>query len=271
MGLCVGDICLGLDISPEWTAGDLQAKYAGFWSMRTPDFRLEIKVEPGLENADFSEEERGIQHIRLEGERVYLRGFDVQGEADMAAGEGWLRVSDNLNTLDSALKALFVVLLPRNKGFMLHAAGLRREEEGWLLCGPSGSGKSALSLKMQGGNILNDEQVCVIWRRDKFYLLGTPFCGEPEITPDTDVTSVPLSRVVVLDAAECGPLKPIEALYGLLRNVIYPLGDDRVDYETILCLAWEVVQKTECRGLVFDWAADNWGMLDGMGGQIYRT
>ncbi len=269
LGLCIGDICIGLDMQKKWPAGDIQAKYAGFWEERTPDFRLEIIVEPGLENTGFSETEIAVQRIS---NRVYMRGFDVLGEADIAAGEGWLRVAPNLNTLDFALKTLLVVLLPHHAGFMLHAAGLRRgEEEGWLLCGPSGSGKSTLSSKMQNGKILNDEHICVIKRQDKFYMLGTPFCGEPGLVYDINRKSVPLSRMVLLDAAKCGTLKPMEALYGLLSNVIYPPGNSRAGYETILDMAWELVQVTDCRGLVFDWAIDNWGILDGMGRQIYRT
>ncbi len=264
--LSIGNVCIEIELPPTWGAGNILERFAGFWTVRQPDFRLLVNVEPGLEIKGFSTEELGVQRIWLEEKRALLAGFDIQGEADLRTATGRLRLDANPNTLDSALRALFIILLPRHSGLILHAAGLQRKGAGWLFCGASGSGKSSISRSLRDGELLNDETVCVVRRQERFYILSTPFWGELEATPGSPRISAPLHRLVLLNPEKCGLLEPMEAFLGLLANVICPAGGDRANFEKIMDLTWGVVQTAVSQGLVFDWTTDNWGVLDEMVG-----
>jgi hypothetical protein len=264
-GLCIGGMCIKLDTSGLWAPEDIRGKYLGFWDNRPPDFSLKAEDNQGLENGSYPEEARGVQHIRFVGDRIYLEGYDVYGELNLASAKGLLRISPNLNSLDCSLKAIFTVLLPQYAACMLHAAGLRRGGAGWLVCGPSGSGKSSVSRSLRDGEVLADELICVMRCGDKFYIMGTPFLGEVKPHPDLFGTRVSLRRLVILGSGKYGPLGAKETFWGLLQNIFYPAHGNPASYEAILDLAWGMAQEVTGVGLLFNWGADHWGLLDGMG------
>lgn len=82
--------------------------------------------------------------------------------------------------LDSLLRVLWAVFLPRSGGALFHACAVRLGEGGVIFPGQSGAGKSTLARKVaDSDHVLTDELVAVargqlgLWR-----ITGTPFWGD---------------------------------------------------------------------------------------------
>ena len=82
--------------------------------------------------------------------------------------------------LDSLLRVLWSVLVPRSGGALVHACGLRHAELGVVFPGVSGVGKTTLARKApDADDVLSDEMMVLRpvsdggWR-----VYGTPFWGD---------------------------------------------------------------------------------------------
>lgn len=63
----------------------------------------------------------------------------------------------------------------KNESLLIHGAGLKKDNSGYIFAGPSGSGKTTLAKKVSIKNLVNDEVVAVKKIKNNFYLQNTPF------------------------------------------------------------------------------------------------
>lgn len=188
-----------------------------FLSSGSPDLRLAWSPVEGIAlpgwKADGAYED-------LPGGTVAFRRADFEGRLDPATGRGELRTSGTPNALRSALRYVCALALLERDGFLLHSAGLRRDALGYVLCGPSGAGKTtAAGLSRPRAEVLSDEMP--VLRRDggRWRVWGTPFAGDLEAcTP----ASAPLASLAFLEQSpevSADPLHPSEALRRLYPQV----------------------------------------------------
>jgi hypothetical protein len=77
---------------------------------------------------------------------------------------------------------LMMYFLSRQRGMVVHGAGVVRSGRGIVLAGPSGAGKSTISRLLAPGagiEVCSDDRM-VVRRRDGFWAFGTPWPGEEE-------------------------------------------------------------------------------------------
>ena len=99
------------------------------------------------------------------------RGGSFTGTAECLA-QPW--------TLESLLRVVWSVLLPRAGGGLFHACGMRDGERTVLAAGPSGAGKTTLARKAGNPDDVLSDEVVALHRGDdgRWRMSATPFFGE---------------------------------------------------------------------------------------------
>ena len=124
--------------------------------LRLPDLRLRTS-DPGLDTPDSADYDRDLS-VRLESGRWVLERGDFRAELDPGRRRGWVRQTANPYSLDGVLRILHSLLLAREGGFLVHAAGAVRHDRAYLFAGVSGAGKTTISrLAPPDVKLLTDE------------------------------------------------------------------------------------------------------------------
>ena len=124
---------------------------------------IRIALEAGAEQGF-----QGPAEVTVDGSRLALSGLGVEGWADARSLEAFCRVPASLSARPAELAAevidtLLLFLLTRSGRTPVHAAGVMIGATAVVLAGPSGTGKSTLSLAAmrRGLRILSDDTVYI--------------------------------------------------------------------------------------------------------------
>jgi hypothetical protein len=124
-------------------------------------FELEVELVPP---GPVSEAED--LNVRREDGRWILERGDFQAELDLEHHRGWVRESANPYSIDAVLRILHSLLLARQGGFLVHAAGAVRHGQAYLFAGVSGAGKTTIArLAPPDVKLLTDE-ISYVKKRD---------------------------------------------------------------------------------------------------------
>ncbi len=203
----------------------LKARYRPFLVGRsTKPTNLYLKLAFGTTNTEPARPKFDTPQIR------YLkRAWSIDGaqfrcrlvpENGHLKAEGYSRA--NLYSVDSLLRVLWTQLLLRERGFLVHACGIRHGNRGFLFPGRSGRGKTTLARKTPLAAVLSDELVGVNLRNDTPLVMGTPFWGE--FQRGGRPNNLPLRGIYFLQrgpALQLQPLAPPEALKKLLQCTLF--------------------------------------------------
>ncbi len=151
-------------------------------------------------------------------------------------GESLLREADGEVALSNPVRypldqLLLMYILAQDEGVLLHAAGARFGEDGFLFPGRSGAGKSTLVRLLAASpevEVLSDDRVAVRKVDGTFRAFGTPWPGEARIARNG---SVPLSGVFFLSHAPFDAIRGVavgDALERLLPVASVPWYDREV-------------------------------------------
>ena len=114
---------------------------------------------------------------------------------------------------------LFINLLARGRGVLLHACAVNDGGKGLLFTGTSGAGKSTTANLWQnipGVTLLSDDRVILRLRNNRFWIYGTPWHGDARAASPE---GVPLERIFILKHASrnfATPLDPQDAVSSVL-------------------------------------------------------
>lgn len=105
---------------------------------------------------------------------------------------------------------LMLNLLAKGRGAEFHSSGIVDETgEGYLFIGQSGAGKTTTARlweSMPGTQILSDDRVILRKRDGQFWMYGTPWHGEAELST---AAKAPLKRIFFLRHGERNELTPL--------------------------------------------------------------
>lgn len=177
----------------------IRRRYADFLSSDAsatqPHLTITLKSVPG---ALFITPEPGpwVIESSYQDNRLRFRSYLEQGEVDLTSGQGWLEMNPEAE-MENFLRVAYAWLCLRHGGLLLHAAGVVRNECGYVFFGPSGAGKTTTSrLAAHQGMVLSDD--LVILRRHplqgNYWLYGVPFKGEMSNEPRVN-TQAPLKGI----------------------------------------------------------------------------
>jgi len=149
---------------------------------------------------------------------------------------------------------LGIQILAGRGGLEVHACGIDVPGLGGLLfSGVSGSGKSTMARLWQqagAGSLLSDERVAVCKREGSFWLCGTPWHGDGQVSSPA---WTPLNRIFIISHAadnQVRPLKPARAVSALVVRSFLPYWDAE-GLAFALRLLDELCQAVPCQELGF--------------------
>ncbi|MBN3040336.1 MAG: hypothetical protein JW867_04350 [Candidatus Omnitrophica bacterium] len=126
-----------------------------------------------------------------------LAGEKFECLLDTQARSAAVRIIKELTHFNTFLRVFYSQVLVFSEGFMVHAAGLIRNNRAYLFAGPSESGKTTTAKRANGFDILSDELVIIRRINNIFFLYSTPFSGE--YTQRIKNLKAPLSNIFFLN------------------------------------------------------------------------
>jgi hypothetical protein len=166
----------------------------------------------------------------------------------------------------SLLRFLCSLLLLRQGGFMLHAAGVIQHRGAWVFCGPSDAGKTTIARLAGARRVLNDETVAIVKRGRGYVACATPFFGEGGPVMAEVQARASLKGMCFLHKAKHFAHQRLTACQAVGRafsQVFLPKRDDTVVAGILEALA-DFAGRVPCYDLFFRAHPDLWEYLDGI-------
>jgi hypothetical protein len=228
IGAVVGH--LSFEGAPEPFVTQARARYDAFTMPPAPgvgrSFSAELRFEPAkpARTGGRGAEERARPLTVVADERtIEIDRWDFHLRLTAQKGRGrarWTGVGRcelNPFALDSLLRVLWSVFLPREGGALVHACGLRHAEVGVVFPGQSGAGKTTLARKApDADDVLSDEMVALQLTDDGWRVYGTPFWGD-FARGGISMRSWPLRCLGFLSQRESVVMAPITSSEATLR------------------------------------------------------
>lgn len=85
-------------------------------------------------------------------------------------------------------------------GLLVHAAGIAKNNTGYLFTGHSGAGKTTVCQLSTNCTILNDDMVILSLINNTWYISSTPFTNESQVPPGSGC--IPLNKIYLLNQAK---------------------------------------------------------------------
>ena len=222
----IGRIPILLKFDNEDFLAQIRDTYPNFISNDAdPDLTIEIEALTDIKrfNSDLESPE-----IILDNNddlyRIFWNSF--YGEFNLHNLEGKLKCSDHRD-LNNYLRVVYSLILLDENGFLVHAASLIKNGDGFLFPGKSGTGKTTITRLSTDSILLSDEVSLVKMLDGKYHVFGTPFWGELNIAGENTHTA--LKHIYLPKQDKINYKKPANAaktLEKLIPNVLFFLDDD---------------------------------------------
>ncbi|MBN2398991.1 MAG: hypothetical protein JXI33_01480 [Candidatus Aminicenantes bacterium] len=145
------------------------------WWLANPVFRA-----PAVREAiQYCRIEPELFHLSLSWNRLIIRNFAENEFHFFYYPENKKDMTDPV--FNARLRNLISLAMVNDLSFLLHGAGVMRQNGAALFLAPDAGGKTTLIKKFKRNEILSDDQVVVRWAKNTFHLCSTPFgtmsCG----------------------------------------------------------------------------------------------
>lgn len=182
------------------------------------------------------------------------------GEFNLLNWQGKFRCY-NTSCLKFILYVIFSFNLLNVEGFLIHAASLIKNGNGYLFPGKSGAGKTTITRLSKDSIVLSDEISLVRKIGKDYYLFGTPFS---ELDIAVENTYIPLKQVLLPKKDNKNylmPVKPLEALEHLIPNVYFFSENNKFKIQLFnICL--DLVNSVQTHELHFMLDPSFWSVID---------
>ncbi|MBI4834758.1 MAG: hypothetical protein HY811_08080 [Planctomycetes bacterium] len=177
-----------------------------------------------------------------------IRGPGISCQMSRANGRFYVKgeVRGNIYSFDTLLRLALLQVLNLKNGFLIHALGLGIGNNGYLLPGESGRGKTTLAKKSPQSVVLSDELVCMRIMNGKPIILSTPFWGEfrapgePFGKPLKGIYFLHKSNIIKVEKLPKG-----DAVKEMLKLVLF-FSRDKLSTERLLKTVRQCIMETPC-------------------------
>lgn len=233
--------------------------------------RIEVvssEVKEFLRPAEISPGKPEVYRLeqRLSQERLLAWSYDFAGFFDYAGRVGKLAIAATLGdpfhrAVENYLRVVAAHAALRRGGLLVHASGVVRQNGAHLFFGPSGAGKTTVTLLSEDDLILGDDLVLVRPGRDGFEACAVPFRGLYREPPSTD-QAYGISGVYRLVQDREDFLEELPRSRGLAELMAsLPFVMEGPGATRALEVAGALAQSVTIRRLHFRKSADFWKLL----------
>lgn len=240
-----------------YSENDEFTKYIKKWykefitEYKEPDIKLSVYEVPKryLNTIKISNPEEIDIKYNKENNTLYLNSDKFIGEYNVEKKKGKL-ICNHYLYFNPFLRIIFALVLLKEGGFLVHAAGMVHDGDGYIFPGKSGAGKSTISKLSNEKIILSDELALVKKNKDKFIIHGTPFWGEYEEAKNkfTEIKGIYFLKKDEKNFTK--NLSPLIALKMLLPNIFF-YGIDKEFTKKIFNLCHEFIESVPSYELHF--------------------
>ncbi len=221
--LSIGEVSVLVFSKNQEFMAQTEERYSNFISTETtPSLRIEVNILSEEVAPDLTTEmERPKVTFDRGTERGTFAWQGLLGEIDLVSREARMNCALNYTGLNSFLRFVYSLVLLKEPGFLVHAAGLIKNEKGYIFPGKSGAGKTTIARLSPGATVLSDDLPLVKIGHPPL-IFGTPFLGDLAIGGEN--TSAPLVGIyfpVKDQKSFTERLKPGQVFEKLLPNVVF--------------------------------------------------
>lgn len=264
--IVIADIPVHLLVDDGSMAARIRQHYATFLCQSEAEtaLRLEVHVQEGVR---FVPIQPGPWIIRLayEAGRIKFSSYLEAGEADLGEAQGHVIMAPEGN-LENFLRVVYAWLCLRRGGLLLHAAGLIRDGQGYVLFGPSGAGKTtATRLSEAVAQVLSDDLVIIRYLDGGYTLFGVPFRSELVTAPRANAQA-PLAGIYRLRKDQrhaVVPLSPAEGVAELVAAAPFVVAD-RASATELMGICSALTAAVPVRALHFRRDDGFWSVIHGL-------
>ncbi|MDO9087392.1 MAG: hypothetical protein Q7U53_14380 [Anaerolineaceae bacterium] len=174
----------------------------------------------------------------------------------------WVNFQIDLIYIELFIRVVTAIRIFNLGGLLVHAAGLERNNQGYLFTGPSGAGKTTVCRVSTDCNILNDDMVILYPGSSSWIISATPFWNPTQVPPGTG--SVPLHMILHLKQAKQHKIENVsfsKAIADLLTH-IPAVSQNPLHTSLLLQRCSEIVTKAVVRELQFLPDSGFWKLLN---------
>lgn len=233
----------------------LDQAYKGFLSSGNPEAVLRVHYgslpRPKLKEQVFDTKSTW-KMFRNNGEYV-LRAFSRLAilKNDFTSGKIYIKSQDakRIFPLQYPLgELIFINLLAKGRGILMHACGMKNGGKAWLFAGHSGAGKSTLANIWKNEKevkILNDDRIIIREKQNQFWMHGTPWHGDVKAYT---AEKAPIEKIFFLKQAKKNSLKKIapNEIVSRLVACSFLTFWDKEGMEFTLKFCEEIANKVAC-------------------------
>jgi hypothetical protein len=170
-------------------------------------------------------------------------------------------IRDNFAKFNIYLRRIFLYLINRNNGFILHASSILKNNSAYIFCGPAGAGKSTIRKLFPDCISLGDDSALMRKIDDKYYLFGSPFYQTSNISyPNSRIKN---KHVYIIHKSNKIRLKDLnfpDNLKNLLQNSFLSfIGDMKEEKEHLIQTVFDFCKSNKLNSL---WFIQNKTILD---------
>ena len=227
-----------------------------------PDINLSIYEVPSklLRTDRFPDPEYIDITFESEENKLYVNSNKFMGEFNLKNLEGELKCVNYLY-FNPFLRIVFALFLLQNEGFLIHAASIIHNNNGYIFPGGSGAGKSTISKISDDSTILTDELTLVRKVDEKFVIYGTPFWGEYEVAENKKIEVKELYFLKKDDKNYIKEISPSMAIKMILPNIFF-FNVNKEFTNLIFNLINEFIETVPCYELHFLPDPSFWRLID---------
>ena len=189
---------------------------------------------------------------KWEGNRCHYVGRGCKGIVeDHDPAILWISPNTGFQYIELFFRVVTAIRIFSLGGLMLHAAGIVKDQKGYIFTGYSGAGKTTVCRLSEGCTVLNDDMVILSNSDSGWQISATPFTNPTQVCPGSG--NAPLHRILFLRQALTHHLEDVpnsKAVAELLTHVpIISHSTYHVSSLTNRCV--DIIQKTNVKELHF--------------------
>ena len=190
---------------------------------------------------------------------VWTRGEEVGSVAS------WVP----MKILNPIVEVCLLTRVARERGILLHSAGILSSTGGYIFTGASGAGKSTLSgfFDTRGASVLSDERMIIRKSGDAFVIHGTPWVGSGAYAKNESGLLTELFCISHGQEHRAESMSPSAVLAHILPQCFLPHWD-RAAMESTLAFLSDLIAQVPCRRLAF---AKHQNIVDYLQNQLIGT
>jgi len=163
----------------------------------------------------------------------------------------WINPNAGFQYIELFFRVVTAIRIFSMGGLLVHAAGIERNQLGYIFTGYSGAGKTTVCRLSKEFNVLNDDMLILSPTESGWQISATPFTNPTQVRPGSG--SAPLNKILYLVQDKNHHLEDVPdsiAIAKLLTHVPV-ISHSQQHSSALLSRCVEIIQKTDVKDLHF--------------------